>query len=53
MLNSNVEKLKKHNFKKKIAGKFVFHENKKSGWFAMLIVNHLTNENALFLGFYY
>ena len=29
MLKSNVKKVKKHNFKKKLAGKFVFHETKK------------------------
>ena len=53
MLKSNVKRVKKHNFKKKFAGKFVFHKTKKSGQFAILIVNHLTNENALFLGIYY
>ena len=29
MLISNMKKLKKHNFKKKFVGKFVFHETKK------------------------
>ena len=29
MLNSNMEKLKKHDFKKKFAGNFVFLETKK------------------------
>ena len=39
------EKKKKHNFKRKLLGKFVFLETKK--------VDNFTNVNVSFLGFYH
>ena len=55
MLKSKVQKLKKH-----ILQKFLVfikqkwsEEASKSEQFTMLIVNHLTNANVLFLDFYY
>ena len=42
MLNLNLKKLKKYNFKQKSLGKFVFHKTKKNEQFANLTVNHFT-----------
>ena len=59
MLKSTVQKLKKHIMQKFLKGNRVFIKQKwseeasKSEQFTMLIVNHLTNANVLFLDFYY
>ena len=57
ILNSNMEKLKKYNFKKKVLRKFVFLKTNKLKSFAILIVNLLLKRgakgmmNILVLGF--
>ena len=52
MLNSNRKRRKSTILCEKILGQFIFHETKKNGQLAMLIVNHFANANPLLLGFY-